>query len=152
MFDRFEGLKKEKLWRVGRGHGSGSGKTSGHGVKGQKAREGVGGARNFGGGQNPLYTSLPKRGFKLPLYNKKKRIVSIPLHRLRAILEDIDGDEFLIDRDFLVTHGLISARYRGKIKLMGKAGFSTKFKVRVDFLTTGARESLEGAKVKILSK
>ena len=70
MLNNLKKIKQKKL-RVGRGIGSGKGKTSGRGVKGQKSRSGVA-IKSFEGGQMPLYRRLPKRGFKI--LNKKERI------------------------------------------------------------------------------
>ncbi len=75
-------VKKNKL-RVGRGIGSGKGKTSGRGVKGQKSRSGVA-IKSFEGGQMPLYRRLPKRGFN-PI--KKDKIAIINLEKLQNLIE-----------------------------------------------------------------
>ena len=74
---------KIKKIRVGRGIGSGKGKTSGRGVKGQKSRSGVA-IKSFEGGQMPLYRRLPKRGFN-PL--KKEKIAKLNLHKIQDLIE-----------------------------------------------------------------
>ena len=75
-------IKRKKL-RVGRGIGSGKGKTSGRGVKGQKSRSGVA-IKSFEGGQMPLYRRLPKRGFKSI---SKKKIATLNLNKLQNLVE-----------------------------------------------------------------
>ena len=83
--NRTTSVKIKKI-RVGRGIGSGKGKTSGRGAKGQKSRSGVS-IKSFEGGQMPLYRRLPKRGFKT--INKKKIIAIINLTRIQYIISDI---------------------------------------------------------------
>jgi len=75
---------KKKI-RVGRGIGSGKGKTSSRGHKGQKSRSGVA-IKSFEGGQMPLYRRLPKRGFKI--LNKKKNVAILNLSRIQSILDN----------------------------------------------------------------
>ena len=75
-------IKKNKI-RVGRGVGSGKGKTSGRGIKGQKSRSGVA-IKSFEGGQMPLYRRLPKRGFNI---FKKNKIAKINVEKLQALIE-----------------------------------------------------------------
>ena len=75
---------KAKKTRVGRGIGSGKGKTSGRGVKGQKSRSGVA-IKSFEGGQMPLYRRLPKRGFN-PI--NKEKIATLNLNRLQSLIEE----------------------------------------------------------------
>ena len=99
---------KEIKKRVGRGIGSGKGKTSGRGVKGQKSRSGVA-IKSFEGGQMPLYRRLPKRGFN-PITNKDK-YAAINLAKLQSLIEKnkIPSD-VKIDLKFLKTHKLIKKK------------------------------------------
>ena len=78
-----KGARKERT-RVGRGIGSGKGKTGGRGVKGQKSRSGVSGIRAFEGGQMPLYMRLPKRGFNKP---NRAKYVEVNLGRLQTAID-----------------------------------------------------------------
>ena len=101
--------------RVGRGIGSGKGKTSGRGVKGQKSRSGVA-IKSFEGGQMPLYRRLPKRGFKKI---NKKNIATINLTDLELFLKNKkikSGDE--ININYLIEKRLIRKKY-DKLKILG---------------------------------
>jgi large subunit ribosomal protein L15 len=127
--------KKRK--RVGRGPGSGTGKTSGRGVKGQKARTGHHGARfGFEGGQMPLQRRLPKRGFKSPF-----KVVSFPVN-----LADIETrcDEGTVDIETLRTVGLVP-RTANRVKILGTGDVSKKFDVKVSAFSASAKEKLEKA-------
>ncbi len=107
-----EKINKSKI-RVGRGIGSGKGKTSGRGVKGQKSRSGVA-IKSFEGGQMPLYRRLPKRGFN-PLNNEQIAILN---------LEKI---QFLLDKKTIKSSDIINSELLKKLKLINKN--STKLKI-----------------------
>ena len=128
-----EGAKKE-AFRVGRGHGSGNGKTSGRGHKGQKARSGGGVRLGFEGGQMPLYRRLPKRGFK---NRNTKEIVAINVDRLNVFE---DGDTVTITA--LVEKGVIS-NPRDGVKVLGNGTLEKKLTVKVTAVSQGAKEKIE---------
>ena len=106
---------KIKKMRVGRGIGSGKGKTSGRGMKGQKSRSGVA-IKSFEGGQMPLFRRLPKRGFN-PI--KKDKIAIINLGKIQNLLDAkrINSDT-KIDLDLLKKANIVSKSYQ-KIKILG---------------------------------
>ena len=134
--------------RVGRGIGSGKGKTSGRGHKGQKSRSGVA-IKSFEGGQMPLYRRLPKRGFKSI---KKKNIASINLSRIQEI---IDKKKILISAKIslqnLQKSNLINSKYK-KLKLLGSGDIKEKFDIEVNFISKSAKEKIEksGGKVTLI--
>ncbi len=107
-----EKLKKPKM-RVGRGIGSGKGKTSGRGVKGQKSRSGVA-IKSFEGGQMPLYRRLPKRGFKSI---SSKNIATLNLEKI----------QYFIDKKTIRTKDVLNAELLKKLKLINKN--SNKLKI-----------------------
>ena len=106
---------KVKKMRVGRGIGSGKGKTSGRGVKGQKSRSGVA-IKSFEGGQMPLYRRLPKRGFN-PL--KKEKIAIINLGKINELIEKKKiNEKEKVSLDTLKKVNILSKSYK-KIKILG---------------------------------
>tara|TARA_B100002052_G_C15805963_1_gene563531 strand:- start:88 stop:549 length:462 start_codon:yes stop_codon:yes gene_type:complete len=125
--------------RVGRGIGSGKGKTSGRGVKGQKSRSGVA-IKSFEGGQMPLYRRLPKRGFK-PI--KKKNIAIINLQDINYFLKNkkIDAKEEISIKN-LSDKKLIAKKY-GKLKILGKGEVKEKIKIKTDFISKSAKVKIE---------
>ena len=131
-------INKSKL-RVGRGIGSGKGKTSGRGVKGQKSRSGVA-IKSFEGGQMPLYRRLPKRGFK-PI--KKKNIAIINLQDINYFLKNkkIDAKEEISIKN-LSDKKLIAKKY-GKLKILGKGEVKEKIKIKTDFISKSAKVKIE---------
>ena len=125
---------KENAFRVGRGHGSGNGKTSGRGHKGQKARSGGGVRPGFEGGQMPLYRRLPKRGFT---NRNTKDIVAINVDRLNVFE---DGETVTISA--LVEKGVVS-NPRDGVKLLGNGNLEKKLTVKVTAVSQGAKEKIE---------
>ncbi|MFP4165862.1 MAG: 50S ribosomal protein L15 [Opitutales bacterium] len=122
--------------RLGRGEGSGHGKTSGKGHKGQKARSGGGIPVGFEGGQMPLYRKLPIRGFNNAKFRKHWQTVNV------AELERVQGDT--VDRAALVSAGLI--RDNGQsIKLLGDGELNRAFTVHVDHASASAKRKVEAA-------
>ena len=123
--------------RIGRGPGSGTGKTGGRGIKGQKSRSGVA-IKGFEGGQMPLYQRLPKRGFNKP--NRKKFAV-LNLGILQKFIDDkkIDAKK-AITEDVLVESGLVRRKLDG-VRILAKGEFSAK----VDLQVTGASASAKAA-------
>ena len=127
--------------RVGRGIGSGKGKTSGRGVKGQKSRSGVA-IKSFEGGQMPLYRRLPKRGFKKI---GKKNIAILNLSDLTLFLKNKKikiQDEISIKN--LSEKKLIGKKY-SKLKILGKGELKEKLKITTDFISKSARSKIEKA-------
>jgi large subunit ribosomal protein L15 len=127
--------------RVGRGIGSGKGKTSGRGVKGQKSRSGVA-IKSFEGGQMPLFRRLPKRGFKTI---HKKNIAILNLSDLALFIKNKKiklQDEINIKN--LLEKKLIRKKY-DKLKILGKGEVKEKLKVTTDFISKSARSKIEKA-------
>ncbi len=133
------GARREKI-RVGRGIGSGKGKTSGKGVKGQKARTGVA-IKGFEGGQMPLHRRLPKRGFKNP-FRVAYQVVNIG--RLQQAIEAKRLDPAAtIDAAALVAAGLV--RGGAPIRLLAKGDLTTKVAVDVAAASAAAVAAVEKA-------
>ena len=132
---------KIKKMRVGRGIGSGKGKTSGRGVKGQKSRSGVA-IKSFEGGQMPLYRRLPKRGFN-PL--KKEKIAIINLDKIQNLIETKKlNKDSLINIELLKKIKIIGKSIH-KIKVLGSGEIKDKINLSVDFISKSAKEKLEKA-------
>ena len=133
-----EKINKSKI-RVGRGIGSGKGKTSGRGVKGQKSRSGVA-IKSFEGGQMPLYRRLPKRGFN-PI--KKIKIAKINLDQLQKFvnLKRIDV-ETQINLENLQKNNIINKSYI-KFKILGNGNLTSKVDILADFSSISAKEKIE---------
>lgn len=127
----------KKKFRVGRGHGSGNGKTSGKGHKGQKARSGGGVRPGFEGGQMPLYRRLPKRGFK---NRNTKHIIAINLAHLNNAFEN--GDT--VDIAALKSKGLLS-NPRDGVKILGQGELEKKLHVKVNYFSKSAAEKIKAA-------
>ena len=142
-------INKSKM-RVGRGIGSGKGKTSGRGVKGQKSRSGVA-IKSFEGGQMPLYRRLPKRGFKSL---NKKNIAILNLSKIQKIFEKYQGDlNNLIDLKLLKNKKLINKKYI-KLKILGSGELKTKIDITAHFASKQAQQKIEkiGGKLNIVKK
>ena len=131
-------INKSKI-RVGRGIGSGKGKTSGRGVKGQKSRSGVA-IKSFEGGQMPLYRRLPKRGFNS--INKIK-IAKINLDQLQTFVDNkrIDPSN-MINLKSLQKNNIINKSYL-KFKILANGNLSTKIDIEADFFSISAKEKIE---------
>ena len=131
-------LKKTKI-RVGRGIGSGKGKTSGRGVKGQKSRSGVA-IKSFEGGQMPLYRRLPKRGFN-PI--GKKNIAILNLNKIQSYIgrKNIKTGD-IINTDLLKRLKLINKRSI-KLKILGSGEIKDKINVEADLASKSAVKKLE---------
>ena len=127
--------------RVGRGPGSGKGKTAGRGVKGQKARSGVAIA-GFEGGQMPLHMRMPKRGFNNPF---AKQFAEVNLWRLeQAVAAGKLDVKKAIDADVLVAAGIVR-RAKDGIKLLGKGELKAKLNLTVYAATPSAVAAVEKA-------
>jgi large subunit ribosomal protein L15 len=132
--------------RVGRGIGSGKGKTGGRGGKGQTARSGVA-INGFEGGQMPLHMRMPKRGFNA--YNPKDWN-EVRIDRVQNYIDSGKLDaKGVIDAAALVAAGVIR-RPRDGVRLIGSSGFTaSKVSFKVDYVTKGAAAAIEGAGGKV---
>lgn len=136
LFDN-PGARKNPI-RVGRGIGSGKGKTGGRGVKGQKSRTGVA-IKGFEGGQMPVYRRLPKRGFKNPF---RKTFAVVNLGRLQQAIDDkrIDAAK-PVDLAALTSAGLVGRNVGDGVRLLAKGELKAKVTIEV----TGASEAAVAA-------
>ena len=131
-------LNKTKI-RVGRGIGSGKGKTSGRGVKGQKSRSGVA-IKSFEGGQMPLYRRLPKRGFN-------------PIHKENIAILNLDKIQSLINKKTINTNDILNSsslkklklinKNSKKLKILGSGEIKDKINIEADLASKSALEKLE---------
>ena len=142
-------INKSKI-RVGRGIGSGKGKTSGRGVKGQKSRSGVA-IKSFEGGQMPLYRRLPKRGFN-PI--GKKNIAILNLDEIQSYIDKKtlkSGDT--INSNLLKKLKLIN-KNSIKLKILGDGDIKDKLNIEADLASKSAVEKLEklGGSIHIKNK
>jgi large subunit ribosomal protein L15 len=135
-----EGAHKKRM-RVGRGPGSGKGKTAGRGVKGQKSRTGVA-IGGFEGGQMPLYMRMPKRGFNNP---NALKLAEVNLWRLQDAVDagklDVKGE---IKGEALVAAGVIR-RVKDGVRLLGTGELKAKLNLVVWSATAGAKKAIEAA-------
>ena len=130
-----EGSKKNSK-RVGRGHGSGWGKTAGKGHKGQNARSGGGVRPGFEGGQMPLQRRIPKRGFN-NIFAKK--VIAIPVGDLEKF-----GEGSVIDVNELINMGLVKSDF-DKIKILGNGTLSKSLTVKAQMFSKSAVQKIEAA-------
>ena len=140
-------LIKQKKIRVGRGIGSGKGKTSGRGVKGQKSRSGVA-IKSFEGGQMPLYRRLPKRGFNAI---QKYKIAKINLEKLQNLIDKkIINEESIINIASLKKEKILKKSFN-KFKILGNGEIKVKLNIEADFVSNSAKEKIEkvGGKITI---
>ena len=129
-------ISKKKL---GRGIGSGKGKTSGRGVKGQKSRSGVA-IKSFEGGQMPLYRRLPKRGFN-PI--RKKKVAKINLEQIQTFVDKKKIDSATqINLDVLKQSKIVNKSYL-KYKILGNGNLKSKIDILADFSSASAKEKIE---------
>lgn len=128
--------------RLGRGEGSGHGKTCGRGHKGQKSRSGGGIPVGFEGGQMPLYRKLPRRGFNNKNFKTSFQTVNT------GELEKLEGTE--VTREALIAAGLIRDDDKLGIKLLGDGEVSKAFTVTVDKVSASAKAKIEAAGGKIV--
>ncbi len=135
-------VKKETRRRVGRGTGSGLGKTSGKGHKGQKARSGGGVRRGFEGGQTPLYRRLPKRGFTNIHAKEYTEVTLTMLNKSEAT--DVNAET-------LLKEGIISKVNDG-IVILGTGSLEKKLNVKATRFTKSAKEKIEalGGKTEVV--
>ena len=141
---------KIKKRRVGRGIGSGKGKTSGRGHKGQKSRSGVA-IKSFEGGQMPLYRRLPKRGFNSI---KKNKIGKINLGKIQYFVEQKSINNLdNINLEFLKKLKIMNKNFN-KLKILGFGEIKQKINIEADFFSKSAKNKLEkiGATIQMLKK
>ncbi len=129
-----EGATHKKK-RVGRGPGSGLGKTSGRGNKGQKSRSGYSRKRGFEGGQMPLHRRLPKRGFT-NIFKKEWAEVNV------ADLDRFEGD---VTPEALVAAGLIRKSKQSAVAILGEGEITKALTVKAHRFTAGAKQKIEAA-------
>ncbi len=134
---RDQGIRRERKKRVGRGRGSGLGKTSGRGHKGAGSRSGYSMTAGFEGGQMPLYRRLPKRGFNNKRFHVHYEIVNV------ADLNAFDaGTE--VNLGVLREHGLIKKNTR-RVKVLGNGDIDRGLNVKVDKFSESAKQKIEQA-------
>ncbi|MGN0459841.1 MAG: 50S ribosomal protein L15 [Ruminococcus sp.] len=131
-----DGSKKD-VKRIGRGHGSGWGKTSGKGHKGQKARSGGSIRPGFEGGQMPLQRRVPKRGFNNIF---RKKIVALNVNQLDAKFDN----GAVVDAQALKDAGLVKNSFDG-IKILGNGELTKSLTVKVDAFSESAKKAIEEA-------
>tara|TARA_B100000963_G_scaffold345092_1_gene348781 strand:+ start:7909 stop:8358 length:450 start_codon:yes stop_codon:yes gene_type:complete len=140
---------KRKI-RVGRGIGSGKGKTSSRGHKGQKSRSGVA-IKSFEGGQMPLYRRLPKRGFKAI---KEKKMAVINLSKIQNIFDkNKDNLKSSLDLKILKEKKLVHNKFL-KLKILGAGELKTKIEITAHFASKNAQQKIEkaGGKLNLIKK
>ena len=141
------GATKDRI-RVGRGIGSGKGKTGGRGQKGQKSRSGVA-IKGFEGGQMPIHMRLPKRGFNNPL---RLKFSEVNLERLQRAIDDgkLDAGQ-TIDAKAMIAAGVLR-RERDGVRLLGRGELKAKIALEVAGATASALKAVEaaGGSVKLL--
>ena len=141
---------KKKI-RVGRGIGSGKGKTSSRGHKGQKSRSGVS-IKSFEGGQMPLYRRLHKRGFKS--LNKKNDIAILNLSKIQSMLNKSKNDlKSILDLKILKDKNLINKKYL-KLKILGSGEIKNNVEISAHYASKQALIKIEkaGGKINIVKK
>ena len=134
---------KRVVKRIGRGHGSGQGKTAGKGHKGQKARSGGGVRPGFEGGQMPLQRRIPKRGFN-NIFAKK--IVAVNVGSLNVFEDGAD-----VDAQALINAGIIKKEYDG-IKILSNGKLTKKLNVKASAFSESAKQKIEevGGKAEVI--
>ena len=142
-------INKKKI-RVGRGIGSGKGKTSSRGHKGQKSRSGVA-IKSFEGGQMPLYRRLPKRGFK---NFSKKNTAILNLSKIQSMISNSENNlKDNLDLKILKDKKLVSKKFE-KLKILGSGELKNTITITAHFASKQALEKIKkvGAKISIIKK
>jgi len=139
------GRRKKK--RVGRGPGSGHGKTSTRGHKGQKARKGYTMRATFEGGQTPLFRRLPKRGFSNGRWAKQYTMINV------GDLQDVDNSITEISAEMLLENGLLDRVGPNGLKILGDGELTRALTVRASKFSAKAVEKIEavGGKVEVIN-
>lgn len=132
-----------EAFRVGRGHGSGNGKTAGKGHKGQNARSGGGVRPGFEGGQMPLHRRIPKRGF-VNIFKKQFAVVNV------SDLNCFD-DGTNVDVELLIKSGLVKKVFDG-VKILGNGDINKKLNITASAYSKSAKEKIEqvGGKAQVI--
>jgi len=144
-------LKNRSRKRLGRGIGSGKGKTSGRGHKGQKSRSGVA-IKSFEGGQMPLYRRLPKRGFSSLSKNLKKAIAVINISKIQENFNNKKiSPNTKLNLSILQKSNLINKKYK-KLKILGSGDIKEKLEIEANFVSNSAKQKIEksGGKVSLI--
>jgi large subunit ribosomal protein L15 len=137
MLDKLTKQRETDKKRKGRGGGSGLGKTSGRGHKGQKSRSGVA-VTTFEGGQMPIYRKTPKRGFN-SLKKQNPTSLTIPLNNFNAI-----DDGSMINHEFLINNGFLKKKdLKKSIKIIDSLAFKKKLQFKDFKFTEGAKKRVE---------
>ena len=131
-------INKSKM-RVGRGIGSGKGKTSGRGVKGQKSRSGVA-IKSFEGGQMPLYRRLPKRGFNSI---SKEKIAILNLEKIQSYIDKKNINPNVVLNSELLKNLRLINKNADKLKILGTGEVKDKINIEADLASKSAIEKLE---------
>ena len=142
-------INKKKI-RVGRGIGSGKGKTSSRGHKGQKSRSGVA-VKSFEGGQMPLYRRLPKRGFKKI---KKEKVAILNLSKIQNIVDKTENNlKSVLDLKTLKDKNLINKKYV-KLKILGTGDLKKGIEITANFASKKASDKIvkAGGKLSLIKK
>lgn len=136
--DVHRGIQKRKnRKRVGRGQGSGTGKTAGRGEKGASSRSGHAKRLGFEGGQMPLMRRVAKRGFNNNYFAKKVAIINV------AALEELDNGT-VVDIDFLTSNGHIKGRFDA-VKVLGNGSLTKKLSVKAHEFSQSAMDKIKAA-------
>ena len=128
--------------RVGRGNGSGTGKTAGRGLNGQKSRAGGAKAKGFEGGQTPLARRLPK----LPGFTNINRVEYVPVN-VKVLEERFEAGD-VVDRDSLIEKNIIK-KYEKLVKVLGDGDLTKPLTVKVDKVSKTAQAKIEAAGGKV---
>ena len=142
-------INKKKI-RVGRGIGSGKGKTSARGHKGQKSRSGVA-IKSFEGGQMPLYRRLPKRGFKS---FKKEKLAILNLSNIQKIFENVGNNlKSVLDLKTLKDRNIVDKK-TVQLKILGTGDLKKSIEITANFASKKATEKIEkvGGKLSLIKK
>ena len=142
-------ITKKNSKRVGRGAGSGTGRTCGRGMKGQKSRSGVS-IKGFEGGQMPLYRRLPKRGFKNPF---QKKIQQINFKHIAELIKKHKLDSSKLKEEDLFVKKVFK-KSKGKLKLLNIGEISSSINIEISYASKKAIETVEkfGGKVTLIKK
>ena len=150
MLNKLNKINKKKI-RVGRGIGSGKGKTSGRGHKGQKSRSGVA-IKSFEGGQMPLYRRLPKRGFKS--LNKRGNVAILNLSKIQSMIDKSQNAiKDSISLKILKEKKLVNKKYL-KLKILGSGELKKNIEIIAHFASKEALKKAEkaGGKINLTKK
>jgi len=131
-------FKKKKKKKIGRGMGSGHGKTSCKGSKGQKSRKGFSSRAGFEGGQMPLYRKIPKRGFNNARFREEYFVLNV------AALNDF-AENIELTRELLIKKGVLSKKDSRKLKILGSGELKKKLNVLADKFSESAKTKITAA-------